>query len=164
MKAKKERGGVGGGGVLSPEGGACVKCGPLYDILQHKLRMACDRRHQKKTTKKARMNKRRLNLLVMWKRALDSALLHTTSKFIRLLGTWGEGREGGGGEHRPRGTIRRALRGNNVRGVRKPSLRKKCGGGGIARKSERKHGKEGWSYVYERAVCSPNGRCSADAL
>jgi hypothetical protein len=64
-------------------------------------------------------------LLVMWKRALDSALLHTTSKFIRLLGTWGGGREGGGGN-----TIRRMLRGNNTRGVRKPFLCKKCGGGG----------------------------------
>jgi hypothetical protein len=50
----------------------------------------------KKDDKKARMNKRRLNLLVMWKRALDSALLHTTSKFIRLLGTWGEEGRGGG--------------------------------------------------------------------
>ena len=84
-------------------------------------------------------------MLVMWKRALDSALLHTTSKFIRLLGTWGGGRErGGGGEYRPRGTIRRMLRGNDTRGVRKPFLRKKCGGRG--------HYKEARKEIWEGRV------------
>ena len=40
-----------GGGV---GGSACGNCGPLYDILQHKLRMAHDRRHNtpKKDDKK----------------------------------------------------------------------------------------------------------------